>query len=237
MKFPLKRSLSTPLSKGFSTVPEDLDEDKEQDFSSVMTPERRAYIIQLLAKKISKLVHKRRQDVEKNGAFASLCVRDAFEGRLGNGLATNSSKSPFIFAIYSLQTSHKWMNLVILSSAFHTLLTFMEPSCFIGVCTESSMLNQDWYYTIGSYIFYLHYLVWIIHASDAAMKVFYQGVREYFNHDWQQLYFLAILLHFLDLCVFGRTYFTNPLRPVVSLSFSFPFLLFPETDHSHKEKD
>jgi hypothetical protein len=160
-------------------------------------------------------MHERRAEMEKNGAFAALCVNDAYEGRLGNGLATNSSKSPFIFAIYRLQTNNDWMHLVILSSAFHTILTFMEPGCSLEVCEDVGGGSQDYYSMIAPYIYYLHYVIWFIHAFDAGMKVFYQGVGEFFNHDWQQLYFVAIALHFLDLCVFGHTYITNPLRPVV----------------------
>lgn len=208
------RTASAPLygrvAPNRLTVFEECPDEDELAVPGGMTPDRHAYILGLFKKKACKLVLDRRKELEDNGAFAALCVRDAFEGRLGNGLATNSSKSPFIFAVYSLQTNDKWMNLVILSSAFHTMLTYMEPGCSANTCEGGSDNGAA-----KPVIFYLHYMVWLIHALDAGMKMVYQGVRAYFNHDWQQLYFLAIVLHFLDLCVYGRTYTTNPLRPVV----------------------
>lgn len=219
---PLARRVSAPIpTTSFSpiqSVPESIDEDMgdEELTPSVMTPERRAHIIHAFLSEGCALMRKRRVEMEKNGAYASLCVRDAYEGRLGNGLATNYGKAPFIFAVYQLQTDNNWMNLVILSSAFHTLLTYIEPGCVLNVCSENAIMGSGSYYSsIKSYLFYFHYLVWLIHAFDCGMKVFYQGVREFFNHDWQQLYFIAIALHFFDLCLFGRTYATNPLRPVV----------------------
>jgi hypothetical protein len=187
------------------------------DLSPSMSTERHDYITKLFAAKACKIMYDRRSEIEANGAFAALCVRDAFEGRLGNGLATNSTKSPFIFGVYSLQTDNNWMNLVILSSAFHTLLTYMEPGMMMDTCSDTDWIDQSYTEIIGPYLVYFHYLVWLIHATDAGMKVFYQGVKEYFNHDWQQLYFIAIALHFLDLCIFKHTYLTNPLRPVVSI--------------------
>lgn len=186
--------------------------------TTAMTPERHDFIIKLFLAKASKIMYSRRAEMEQNAALATLCVRDAFEGRLGNGLATNSTKSPFIFGIYSIQTDHRWMNLVILSSIGHTILTFMEPVCSVNSCLQQTSelgVNLTFMDMIGLSLLHLHYVIWLIHALDVGMKVFYQGVMEYFNHDWQQLYFLAIALHFVDLCVFGRTYMTNPLRPVV----------------------
>mmetsp|Transcript_6435 Transcript_6435/g.12358 ORF Transcript_6435/g.12358 Transcript_6435/m.12358 type:complete len:1014 (-) Transcript_6435:1303-4344(-) len=191
--------------------------DSEMEPTSTMTRERHDYIIKLFTTNASKLIKQRRAEIDKNGAFAALCVRDAFEGRLGNGLATNSTKSAFIFGIYSLQTNEHWMNLVILSSAFHSILTFMEPGYGVDTCSDADWNDQSYWDIIGPFLVYLHYLIWFIHALDAGMKVFYQGVREYFNHDWQQLYITAIFLHFVDLCIFKQTYMTNPLRPVVGL--------------------
>uniref|UniRef100_A0A7S3M3M3 Cyclic nucleotide-binding domain-containing protein n=1 Tax=Spumella elongata TaxID=89044 RepID=A0A7S3M3M3_9STRA len=45
----------------------------------------------------------------------------------------------------------------------------------------------------------------------------YEGIEEYFSHDWQQLYFIVAILSALDLFFFRCTYLTNPLRPVVGV--------------------
>lgn len=227
----LKRLPSQSLSRSCSSpnkmfIPKEITIQESTEDTSIMSPERRAHIVQLFLNEASTLIHKRRIEMETNGAMASLCARDAFEGRLSNGLATNWGRPPFIFSVYQLQTNHNWMNLVIISSAFHTLLTFLEPGCATDTCVEQSRMGPDYYNMIAPFLYYFHYLVWFIHAFDCGMKVFYQGVREFFNHDWQQLYFIAIAFHFLDLCVSGQTYFTNPLRPVVWLSSVSVFRTF-----------
>ena len=217
-----ERSNSTPpvINSSSILVPEKITEGEYEDdegYTTSITSERYDYIVQLFREKACDLIQQRKYEMEKNGKYASLCVIDAFEGRLSNGLATNFSKSRFIFAIYQLQTSFDWMNIVILSSAFHSILIFLEPNIGYETCEDTIVLNQNYYNMIAPYIFYLHYIVWIIHGLDSGMKIFYQGVKEYFNHDWQRLYFIAIAMHFLDLCLCGQTHYTNPLRPVVCI--------------------
>eukprot|EP01040_Poterioochromonas_malhamensis_P020024 gene20024-23812_t len=51
-----------------------------------MSVERRAQIFKVLRKSIKQIAKEKRQLTEKNAEFAKLCVLDAFQGRLSNGL-------------------------------------------------------------------------------------------------------------------------------------------------------
>lgn len=167
-----------------------------------MTLERNREIKYMFRKHLPTLIKKRADQIEKNAKYAHLCVLDAFQGRLGNGLATNSKKSPFIYKIFYIQTHEYLLNTVVISCALHTLSVFFEPD---KGCS-------------ASYLMYLfHLIVSLIHITDCALKMYYEGFWEYWDHDWQQIYLVTISLNFIDLMWCGCTYYTNPLRPVVGL--------------------
>eukprot|EP01041_Mallomonas_annulata_P001488 gene1488-2867_t len=165
-------------------------------------PERRRYILHLLRKHLPRVIKERADKIEKNATYARLCILDAFQGRLKNGLATNSKKSKLIYNIFAIQTSDLLLNTVVISCALHTLSVFAEPD---KGCSPSNLM------------FFFHLLVSLIHITDVALKMWYEGFHMYWSHDWQRLYVITISLNFLDLCLNGCTYYTNPLRPVVGL--------------------
>ena len=174
------------------------------EVKNVMTEERREYIINVLRKNLPKIVLERRKQIDRDAKYAALCVLDAFQGRLSNGLARNYNRDPMTFAIFSLQTSDWFLRFVVTSSIVHTLMIFFEP---LG--NECSPVTP--------FVKTLHWAVFLVQLIDVLMKMYYEGVREYLDHDWQQLYATTVVLHFFDLLWFGRTTLSNPLRPIVGL--------------------
>lgn len=63
----------------------------------------------------------------------------------------------------------------------------------------------------------LQALVLLVYGFDIALKMSYEGIEEYFRHDWQQLYFAVVILGAIDLSLNHCTLYTNPLRPVVGV--------------------
>jgi hypothetical protein len=131
-----------------------------------------------------------------------LCILDAFQGRLSNGLANNSKKSWWIYTIFRIQTSEILFRCVIGACVFHTVSLFFEP--------ENSCSNSAAYTA-------LQVLVLCIYAFDIGLKMSYEGLEEYFAHDWQQLYFAVAVLGAIDLAYNRCTFYSNPLRPVVGV--------------------
>jgi hypothetical protein len=167
--------------------------------------QRMSYLKQQLRKKLPQILRERQEQIQKNAQYATLCVLDAFQGRMSNGLATNSKKSKFMFTIFCIQTSDWFLNLIIFSSILHTFMIFIEPD------PETISPFMSWILTVTQI------LIFLIHFLDVAMKMAYQGFWEYLDHDWQFLYCITVSLHCLDLLYFHRTTLTNPLRPVVGL--------------------
>jgi hypothetical protein len=123
-------------------------------------PQRRQYVLRLMRKSIPILAEARKNFIKKNAAYASLCIQDAFQGRLSNGLANNSKKSKWIYTIFCLQTSDLMYNTVIFASTIHTLSLFLEPA---NVCPNSVLLK----------IFQI--AVILIYAVDISLKMSYEG--------------------------------------------------------------
>jgi hypothetical protein len=167
--------------------------------------ERTRYLKQQLRKKLPQVIRERMLVIDKNAQYATLCILDAFQGRMSNGLATNSKKSKLMFTIFCIQTSDWFLNLIIFSSILHTFMIFLEPN------------SQDCSPEFSFFLTLTHSIIFFIHFMDVALKMAYQGFWEYLDHDWQFLYCITISLHFFDLLYFHRTTFTNPLRPVVGL--------------------
>ena len=75
-----------------------------------MLPERRATILQLLIKYIPIAARQRREKIRINARYCKLCIIDAFNGRLSNGLANNSpefnhNKTLWEYNLFCLNTS------------------------------------------------------------------------------------------------------------------------------------
>ena len=180
----------------FVNVSSDQHENKSLD------PSRMKQILQMLRKHLPRLIKERSYVIEKNAKYAKLCIMDAFQGRLSNGLATNSKKSKLMYNIFYFQTCDAFMNTVIISSFLHTLSVFLEP---VKGCSAST------------FMFMFHVLVAMIHLLDVVLKMSYEGFWGYWSHDWQRLYIITVVSNILDLCINGCTTYTNFLRPVVWL--------------------
>jgi hypothetical protein len=181
----VQKEVHTPVKKGMSKA-------------------RKTHILNTMRLSLPGIVRKRRDEIDKCGKYGALCVLDAFQGRLSNGLANNSKKDYMTFLMFSIQTSDWFLNLVVMTSIVHTVMIFFEP-----VGAECSPYS--------GWLTLVHWLVFVIQLVDVLMKMHYEGISEYLGHDWQQLYATTVLLHFLDLLWYGKTNFTNPLRPIVGL--------------------
>ena len=136
---------------------------KEQsECSRAMTDEKRSRIWQVVGKKISQLAKERKLLFAKNAEYCRLCILDAFQGRLSNGLANNSKKSWWIYTIFCIQTSTLLFRCVMGACIFHTISIFAEPE---NACSNSSL------YT------FLQILVLLIYSFDIALKMSYEGIE------------------------------------------------------------
>ncbi|KAJ1431987.1 hypothetical protein B484DRAFT_36811 [Ochromonadaceae sp. CCMP2298] len=167
-----------------------------------MSKERKQHILSLLWTAITNSAQDQRDLIRKNAVYCRLCIMDAFQGRLSNGLANNSKKSWWIYTIFSIQTSDWLFNAVVWACVFHTLSVFSEPT---NQCSASTIY------------FLVQVVILVIYTFDISLKMGYEGLKEYWKHDWQQLYLIVVLLMWLDLLVNRCTFYTNPLRPVVAI--------------------
>lgn len=127
-----------------------------------MTPERRSHVIHLMRKYIPIAAKQRRDKLKAAAQYASLCIHDAFAGRLKNGLATNSKKSWLIYTAFRIQTSDLLFQAVVTASVLHSLSVFFEPP---NQCPASFMFNLFQAAVIS------------IYAFDIALKMYYEGVH------------------------------------------------------------
>mmetsp|Transcript_1591 Transcript_1591/g.2628 ORF Transcript_1591/g.2628 Transcript_1591/m.2628 type:complete len:1144 (+) Transcript_1591:16-3447(+) len=197
--FSLRRSSWTSDNTINGTSSGDSEGNTQPGFVSKLPPKRRKVIIAALRKAIPKIAHDRRKVLKENAAYCRLCILDAFQGRLSNGLANNSQKPPWVYTVFCIQTSDWLFNSVVWACVFHTLSIFFEP--------ENACSNSTIYFMIQA-------LVLSIYTFDISLKMSYEGPKEYWKHDWQQLYLIVCALGWLDLMFNHCTYYTNPLRPV-----------------------
>ena len=134
--------------------------DKDKKF--VLTPARRLEIIGILRKEILYLAKKRKDEIQRMASYASLCVDDAFSGRLHNGHASTSLKAPWIYRLFCIQTHPVLFQLVLFSCFIHSMAIFYEPE---QGCSSSAMYR------------YVQLLILLIYAFDVAMKMTYQGFK------------------------------------------------------------
>jgi hypothetical protein len=133
---------------------------------------------------VPQFAKERRELFARNAAYCRLCILDAFQGRLSNGLANNSKKSWWIYTIFCVQTSELLFQCVMGACTFHTISIFFEPE---NACANSAI------YT------FLQVLVLLVYSFDIALKMSYEGIEV---TDPCSLFLL--LLHQLcaDYCVF-----------------------------------
>lgn len=130
---------------------------------SVMSPEKKKRIWGVLRASLPVVAKERSMVIKKNAAYAKLCVLDAFQGRLSNGLANNSKKSWWIYTIFRIQTSNLLLKAVIWASALHSISLFLEPE---DSCTYSSWLLKCF-----------HIAVNLIYIFDITLKMSYEGLK------------------------------------------------------------
>lgn len=157
-----------------------------------MTPERREHVLRVIRRAIPIYAAAKRRIIEENAQYATLCIQDAFAGRLNNGLATNSKKSWMIYTLFRIQTSEWLFNSVIIASTLHTFLVFFEPP---HACSSS------WLYYL------LQWLILFIYLVDIALKMSYEGPKVTFHYKRR-------IMKYLCLCV----YFTTFLRNISSMT-------------------
>lgn len=156
-------SISVP-----ATVSEDdknVTKDRESSISMYRkTPrsQNRKRIMEKLRKYIPILAQERREKFAKNAEYCRLCILDAFQGRLSNGLANNSKKSWWIYTIFRVQTSELLFRCVMGACMFHTFSLFFEPE---NACTNSKIYTG------------LQALVLAIYAFDITLKMSYEGME------------------------------------------------------------
>lgn len=127
-----------------------------------MNPQRRTEIFKVLRRSIKQIARERKAALVKNADYAMLCVLDAFQGRLSNGLANNSKKSKWIYTIFCIQTSNYMFKSVVIASVLHTFSIFFEPA---NACTNSILFKL------------FQWTVLLIYAVDIGLKMGYEGVH------------------------------------------------------------
>jgi len=80
-----------------------------------MSNERRFFVLQQLKKQIPIAAQQRKETIKRNARYCKLCIIDAFNGRLSNGLANNSpefnpTKSQWEYTLFCLNTSEYLYN-------------------------------------------------------------------------------------------------------------------------------
>jgi hypothetical protein len=164
---------------------------------TVISSQRRIEISRILRDYCVKVAADRRDAIKKAAVMAAYCIEDSFQGRLSNGLASNSKKSSFMLSIFRLQTSEWLLNLILLASGFHTVCVFYE----------SSGTLPGWVWSLNTLI------VVFVYSCDVGMKMTYQGVDEYFSHDWHKVYVLSISTMLMETMLTGSIHYANFLRP------------------------
>ena len=129
----------------------------------VETPRaKRKRVWQLIKKAVPEFAKQRRLLFAKNAEYCRLCILDAFQGRLSNGLANNSKKSWWIYTIFCVQTSDILFQCVMSACIFHTISIFFEPE---NACANSAL------YTL------LQVLVLLMYSFDIGLKMSYEGIE------------------------------------------------------------
>lgn len=113
---------------------------------------------------VKSAAQERRRLHKSNASFAALCIIDAFQGRLSNGLANNSKKSEFIYRIFCIQTSRILLTSVLYASVVHTVSVFVFNNAG-DTCVNSSL------YTV------LQWCIMLLYIFDVGLKMYYEGLH------------------------------------------------------------
>ena len=131
---------------------------------SMKTSERKEHIRSAFLHAVKAAAIERRKLFKSNASFAALCIKDAFQGRLSNGLANNSTKSAFIYSIFSIQTSTALLMSVLYASLIHTVSVFVYNNAG-DTCIDSSLYTA------------LQWCVMVIYMFDVGLKMYYEGLH------------------------------------------------------------
>lgn len=93
-----------------------------------------------------------------------------FEGRLDNGLYTNSRKPPAFLKIFKLHTSSAWGTTFVTANIVHCALAFWS--------NERNGLHLQWFLSA------VELLCIAVYAADIYMKSFYQGFKTFASKKW-----------------------------------------------------
>lgn len=184
-----------------------------------MTPERRAFVLANMRKAIPGFAAQYKARVVKNCTYARLCILDAFQGRLSNGLATNSKKSTLIYTIFCIQTSELLFKCVLSACALHTLAIFIEPE---NACSNFFFMKVFQMAVICIYLF------------DIGLKMSYEGleVRIY----WKSMMYFCdemvltspiFLVFFRNIFIMIGNSFTSlsqPFKSWIYFAMDVPFI-------------
>jgi hypothetical protein len=131
-------------------------------FERKVSTKRRNEIFRALRRSVRIIAKEKRDAMQKQAAYAKLCVLDAFQGRLSNGLANNSKKAAWIYNVFCIQTSSWMFKSVVIASVLHTFSIFLEPA---NSCPNSILFKL------------MQYIIMIIYATDISLKMSYEGVH------------------------------------------------------------
>lgn len=125
---------------------------------------KRAALMETLKSAIKKAAAERKILFAKNAAYSALCIKDAFQGRLSNGLANNSKKDWITYTIFCIQTNSFFLKAIIFACFIHTLSIFIfnEPG---DTCSNSNLYFILQLFIISLYIF------------DISLKMSYEGLH------------------------------------------------------------
>lgn len=123
----------------------------------VMSQERKTQVLTLLRHNIPRLVLQRREQLDRKAQFAAYCIEDAFQGRLSNGIASNSQKSRLIFTAFKLQTHNLLYFAIVFGSVIHSMTTFAEDQRYWPI----EIFNK---------------VILAIYFTDVILKIIYEGL-------------------------------------------------------------
>jgi hypothetical protein len=126
--------------------------------------ERRYRARQTFRRVINAVYNERKKVMDENADLAVLCILDAFQGRLSNGLENNKKKSAWIYNIFCIQTSSTLFQLVLFVCVIHSFFVFFD---------------WDSQCSILPFMKLFHVCVNLIYAFDIALKIGYEGIEVY----------------------------------------------------------
>ena len=125
---------------------------------------KRALLMKRLKSAIKQAAVERKKLFSKNAAYSALCIKDAFQGRLSNGLANNSKKDWLTYTIFCIQTNNLFLKAIIFACFIHTLSVFIFNESG-DTCSNSSLY------------FFLQVCIMSLYIFDISLKMSYEGLH------------------------------------------------------------